>query len=230
MPLFEKKKEKVESSKMLDVVLEMLTINVPEQKIIENLIESGASETEAKEILKVAKAKYDALVESKLREIVDELIEKRRESLEKYVSNLFDDFAKKVDTKLELMKLDAKQYTDKVQEKTRDEFLAVQSEFKDFKLGVEARLKSISSQIEKITISGPLRDLLIISLLLVGGFSILTGVSNLVTYLNSLFKYSINIELIFFLGVLSILFMGFVCIYAALRLLSIRKFTRLGSE
>ena len=147
MPIFEKKEEeKLKTREVLDIIFDMLSTDVPEDKILSMLQEMGMGEEEAKQTLSAAKAKYDALVQSSLSAAVDKLLSKEKEELLERVDSKVESMKKDLLLKLDINAPEQRKYMDTKISEVMSELNTLKSDLFSTKVEINSRLKALEEQ------------------------------------------------------------------------------------
>lgn len=148
MPIFEKKEEEetLKTREVLDIIFDMLSTDVPEEKILSMLQEMGMGAQEAKQTLSAAKAKYEALVQSSLSAAVDKLLSKEKEELLERVDSKVESMRKDLLLKLDINSPEQRKYIDSKVSQVTAELNTLKSDLFSTKVEINARLKALEEQ------------------------------------------------------------------------------------
>lgn len=154
----------IETTRLSEIVLEMLANNIPDEEIIVNLQQSGLTKQKAQQVLEKAKEGFkeftgkriDAIIEKKLSERLDEKIEKIR---------------KEQTLQSDLKFIEHKKYIDKISEGVRAEVASLKSEVGDIRIGTEAALKGVLREMDTLKVTSSTQRYLSIGLVIGGIFS-----------------------------------------------------------
>jgi hypothetical protein len=133
---------------VLDVVFDLLSTDVPEEKIISMLLQMGLKESEAKAVISAAKAKLEKYLESRLATSVDKLLETRKKEIEQYVASELEDTKRKIALQTDMRLMEQKKYTDDQTTKLRAEIEALKSDVFSFKTEAGSQVKQAVKQTE----------------------------------------------------------------------------------
>jgi len=178
MPIFEKKEEKLKTREVLDIIFDMLSSDVPEEKILSMLRQMGMGNEEAKKTLSAAKQKFDALVQSSLSAAVDKLLAKEREELMERVDSKVESLKKDVLLKLDIKSPEQEKYTDTKLESVTSEINSLKGDLFSAKVEFNTRLKELEDKSGK-TEKRSSEILLPVILMIVGIFVMFFGASQI---------------------------------------------------
>jgi hypothetical protein len=149
MPIFEKKEEKLKTREVLDIIFDMLSSDVPEEKILGMLKQMGMGDEEANNTLSAAKQKYDALVQSSLSAAVDKLLSREREELMERVDSKVSSLKKDVLLKMDISSPEMQRYIDTKLASSTTEINSLKGDLFSMKIEMNARLKSLEDKTGK---------------------------------------------------------------------------------
>jgi hypothetical protein len=178
MPIFEKKEEKLKTREVLDIIFDMLSSDVPEEKILGMLGQMGMGDDEAKKTLSIAKQKFDALIQSSLSATVDKLLAKEREELMERVDSKVESLKKDVLLKLDIKSPEQEKYTDTKLELVTSEINSLKGDLFSAKVEFNTRLKELEDKSGK-TEKRSSEILLPVILMIVGIFVTFFGASQI---------------------------------------------------
>jgi len=146
MPIFEKKEGKLQTREILDIIFDMLSSDVPEEKILSMLEEMGMGDEEARQTLSAAKAKYEALVQSSLSAAVDKLLSKEKEELMERVDSKVESLRKDLLLKVDMNSPEQRKYMEDRISEVNQEVNTLKSDLFSTKVEVNTRLKAVEEQ------------------------------------------------------------------------------------
>jgi hypothetical protein len=146
MPIFDRKQGKPETREILDIIFDMLTSDVPEEKILSMLKQMGISDEEAKMTLSAAKQKYEALVKSSLSAAVDKLLTKEKEELLERVDTKVDSLKKDVLLKMEMANPQLQKYVDSKLDPMSTDINSLKSDLFSTRIEFTNRLKALEQK------------------------------------------------------------------------------------
>jgi len=146
MPIFEKKEGKLQTREILDIIFDMLSSDVPEEKILSMLKEMGMGDEEARQTLSAAKAKYEALVQSSLSAAVDKLLSKEKEELMERVDSKVESLRKDLLLKVDMNSPEQRKYMEDRISEVNQELNTLKNDLFSTKVEVNTRLKTVEEQ------------------------------------------------------------------------------------
>lgn len=168
MPIFERKKAKPEAKKVSEIVFGMLANNMSEDRIIQTLLQSGVSKTEAQTILTGAKKQYKDYVGSRLDAFVDKLLEQKKQEITRHIESEIKTAKEEVFLQSDLKFMEQKQYVDKRVESLRKEVDSLKNDIYSLRVDADAKMGYIKSEVEGLRFKGAPRILLSVLMMLAG--------------------------------------------------------------
>jgi hypothetical protein len=146
MPIFDKREDKPKTREVLDIVFDMLSSDVPEDKIISMLKQMGMGDEEAKQTLSAAKQKFEALVQSSLSAAVDKLLAKEKEDLLARVDSKADAMKRDLLLKLDIRAQEDKKYVDQKADSVGAEISGLKGDLFSTKVEFNTRLRTLEDK------------------------------------------------------------------------------------
>jgi hypothetical protein len=146
MPIFERGQGKPQTREILDIIFDMLSTDVPEDKILNMLKQMDLSDEEAQKTLSVAKQKYEALVQSSLSTAVDKLLAKEKEELLERVDSKVAAMKHDMLLKMDMSSPDLEKYIDKRMAPVLSELNSLKGDVFSTKVELNNRLKGLESK------------------------------------------------------------------------------------
>ncbi len=189
------KSSKPSEKSLSEIVVQMLSENVPEEEIITSLVQTGVSEDKARKVLEKAKQEFEKFLGKKLEVKVSEIINKKLE-------DKFDEMRKEFGLKTGFTVSDLKEYSDKKDEELKQELAALKTELGALRIEVEEKLKTKPKEISgKVLRKNVLGYALIIAGLLLSVFLL-----HYLVELGSVFSFRVfSFKLFFDFGVIVVL-------------------------
>ncbi|GEM_PF-6620345 len=194
MPLFQKKEGTREAPRKLsDIVLEMITRNIPEDKIISTLVSTGLSETEAVQVYQQVKKDYEGYLGSKLKLEVHRLFDEEKEGLQNMIREEMKKMEKQVLLKAELKSMEQKELLEKKISDMKATTDSVKSDLFNFKIQFNSALQDVQKQLNQMKVKGTTKILISIVLMLSGA---LIALFSFLQLYNILIRFALSVDLV----------------------------------
>ncbi len=194
MPLFGKKEaQETPSRKLSDVVLEMITRSVPEDKIITTLVSTGLSESEARRVYEQVKKEYEGYLASKLKLEVHRLFEEEKKNFESFLREELRKTEKEILLKTDLKSMERHEVLEKKIEDMKAMVESVKSDLFNFKIQFNSAVQDVQKQLNQMKVKGTTKIMVSIVLMLSGSLIALYSFLGLHAMLS---KFALSTDLV----------------------------------